>query len=193
MEGGLGPLSERDWLAAARSLGADVPFFLCGTGALVEGIGDRVTPLGRLPPWWVLVVRPRVAVPTAAAYHALVEQRRTSPPPIRPRATSRSLEATDGLQRGDFRAVSHALTNDFHALILAAYPEIARAEAALRAAGAAHVVLSGSGSCVFALFPNEDAARTCDAELDRSVAELAFVAPFHHDARWSGPPKERFL
>ena len=39
----------RDWLRLARSLGSDVPFFLAGTGALVEGTGERVTPAGALP------------------------------------------------------------------------------------------------------------------------------------------------
>jgi len=185
MEGAFGEPDERDRLAAAGALGSDVPFFLCGTGALVEGVGERVTPLGALPPWWVLVARPPVAVATAQAYAALAERRLAAPVAPRPRASSVSMEAVDGLQRADFAAVGRALSNDFHALVLAMYPAIAQADAALRGAGAEHVLLSGSGSCVFALFADEPSARACEAHLDPTATESAFVAPFHRDDAWS--------
>ena len=35
-------LTEQEWLKIALNIGADVPFFLNGTTALVEGIGDKV-------------------------------------------------------------------------------------------------------------------------------------------------------
>ena len=68
--------------------------------------------------------------------------------------------------------------NDFHDLILAAYPPVAQAHAAMRAAGAPRALLSGSGSCLFALFPNEREARAVDEKLSRgNVIEDVFVAP----------------
>ena len=42
-----GPAPRREWMQIARSLGSDVPFFLAGTAAFVEGTGERVTPAGR--------------------------------------------------------------------------------------------------------------------------------------------------
>ena len=42
-------LAAQDLLAIALSLGADVPFFLSGGNAWVEGIGEKITPLS-LPP-----------------------------------------------------------------------------------------------------------------------------------------------
>src|SRR5262249_55837119 len=71
MDGAFGPQPARDWIALARALGSDVPFFLVRTGALVEGTGERVTAAGVLPPWHVLVVKPPAAVSTAAAYAEL--------------------------------------------------------------------------------------------------------------------------
>lgn len=44
-------------------LGADVPFFLGGTAAFVEGIGERLTPL-RLPPARYAVLKPAAAIAT---------------------------------------------------------------------------------------------------------------------------------
>ena len=50
-------------------LGADVPFFLGGRNAWVEGIGERLTPL-ELPPERYAVVKPRAGTRTAAIYQA---------------------------------------------------------------------------------------------------------------------------
>jgi 4-diphosphocytidyl-2-C-methyl-D-erythritol kinase len=55
--------------ALALSLGADVPFFLCGSHAWVEGIGEKITPL-RLPPASFLVVKPEVGLSTQSIFGA---------------------------------------------------------------------------------------------------------------------------
>jgi 4-diphosphocytidyl-2-C-methyl-D-erythritol kinase len=185
MSGALGATAQTDWLAAARAIGSDVPFFLSGTAALVEGTGERVTPIGALPPWWVILARPLASVPTAEAYRTLDEYRaRDGGRPNRPRSTSASLVAVDALQRGDFAALAGTLVNDFHDVVLASYPAVARADAALRSAGAEHVLLCGSGSCLFALFEGEEAARACSVRLAESAFERTFTVPFHHDDAW---------
>lgn len=52
----------------APGLGADVPFCLAGGTALVEGLGDRVTPLPALEGLHVAVVVPPFHLDTAAVY-----------------------------------------------------------------------------------------------------------------------------
>jgi 4-diphosphocytidyl-2-C-methyl-D-erythritol kinase len=185
MDGRLEAPNGADWLGIARTLGSDVAFFLAGTGALVEGTGDRVTAIGALPAWWTVVVRPRVSVGTADAYRQL-DARRASDGgwPSRPRSTSASLAAVDALQRADFEALRTALVNDFHDVVLEAYPAVARAHAALGAAGAPGALLSGSGSCLFALFEDEAAARGCAARIDATTLEAVFTVPLHHDTAW---------
>ncbi|MGP6156128.1 MAG: 4-(cytidine 5'-diphospho)-2-C-methyl-D-erythritol kinase [Vulcanimicrobiaceae bacterium] len=182
MNGGLGPLHQRDWLTLAKRLGSDVPFFLAGTAALVEGAGERITPLGALPPWWAVVIRPKAAVPTAEAYRILDASRNGSP--SRPRATSASLAAVDALQRADLAALQATLVNDFHEPILAAYPPVAEACTALQAAGASAALLSGSGSCLFTVTDTEVAAREIARRFDSAAAEALFVCSFHHDESW---------
>ncbi len=59
----------------AAQLGSDVFFFLQGGTALVEGRGERVTPLPSLPETWVVLVVPDVPVETgktAGMYASLV-------------------------------------------------------------------------------------------------------------------------
>jgi 4-diphosphocytidyl-2-C-methyl-D-erythritol kinase len=49
------------------ALGADVPFFLGGTNAFVEGIGDVLTPI-ELPRQWLAVVKPAAGVETRSIF-----------------------------------------------------------------------------------------------------------------------------
>jgi 4-diphosphocytidyl-2-C-methyl-D-erythritol kinase len=61
-----------DWprerlIALGVTLGADVPFFLGGHNAFVEGIGERLTPI-ELPPQWLAVVKPAEAIETRAIF-----------------------------------------------------------------------------------------------------------------------------
>jgi 4-diphosphocytidyl-2-C-methyl-D-erythritol kinase len=185
--GAFGAPATRDWVAAARALGSDIPFFLTGTGALVEGTGERVTALGSLPPWWVVVLAPPVHVDTGVAYRTLAAARGAAPPPSRPRAGSASLIALEAVQRGDYAAAIAAATNDFEPIIAAAYPPVAEALHALRAAGAACTMLSGSGGATFALCERERDARSLAAAVAVPAGARMFVVPFASTAGWRAP------
>ncbi len=184
MRGAFGPPQPRDWVAAARALGSDIPFFLVETGALVEGTGERVTALGTLPGWWVVVLTPAVHVDTGDAYRRLAAARATTPPPVRPRSGSASLQVVEAVQRGDYDATIAAMTNDFEPLVAGAYPPVADALAALRAAAAPHAMLSGSGGATFALCRDEAAARGLAARLTAPPGARTFVVPLAHATVW---------
>lgn len=131
-------LPQRRLTEIGAALGADVPFFLTGGTALVEGLGERVTALPPLyPPWLLVVLKPRVGVSTAAAYAALDALPRRTPG-----------AATEAWRRGEQNPA-----NDFEQVVFPAYPEIAAAHAALRQTGRTdesfRPLLCGSGSCLF--------------------------------------------
>ena len=54
-------------LALALKLGADVPFFVGGRNAVVEGIGERLTP-APVPPQWFAVIKPSANIETRAIF-----------------------------------------------------------------------------------------------------------------------------
>jgi len=54
-------------MALGLSLGADVPFFIGGQNAFVEGIGERLTPLP-LPRQWLAVMKPPAGIETRAIF-----------------------------------------------------------------------------------------------------------------------------
>jgi 4-diphosphocytidyl-2-C-methyl-D-erythritol kinase len=187
IDGALGAVAAQDWLAVARALGSDVPFFLTGTGALVEGTGERVTALGALPPWWVVVLAPGVHVDTGDAYRRLAAARTQTPAASRQRDGSASLRALEAVQRNDYAAAIAAATNDFEAPIAAAYPAVADALQALRNAGAAHAMLSGSGGATFALCEDEAAARALAAAVVAPASARSFVVPLAAADEWRAP------
>jgi 4-diphosphocytidyl-2-C-methyl-D-erythritol kinase len=185
--GAFGAPGPRDWLADARALGSDVPFFLADGGALVEGTGERVTPLGALPPWWVVLLVPGVHVATADAFGRLARARSLQPPPPRPRNDSASLRVLAAVQRGNYAAAIQSAVNDFEPIVRAVYPEVRAALAALRAAGAEHAMLSGSGGACFSLCRDESAARALAAHLELPPHASLHVVPFAPTAAWRAP------
>ncbi len=112
------------------ALGADVPFFLTGGTALVEGLGERVTPLPPIDPAWDLViVKPPIGISTAWAYAALDALPNRTPG----RATAAWLAGT---------RMPH---NDFQEVALAV-PEVSAVFQFLRRTPP---LLCGSGSALF--------------------------------------------
>lgn len=180
MSGAFGAQPPRDWLSVARTLGSDVPFFLAGTAALVEGTGERVTPAGALPRWHALIVKPPASISTAAAYDQLDRISRAQ----RPRAGSVSIELLEALQRGDFARVESLLQNDFHDVIASQTPDVAQAVAALRAAGATSALLAGSGSCVFTLAAQREPVDAISERLELPESYGRFATAFATTPQW---------
>ncbi|MHB8141714.1 MAG: 4-(cytidine 5'-diphospho)-2-C-methyl-D-erythritol kinase [Vulcanimicrobiaceae bacterium] len=180
MAGHLGAGLKRDWLSLAARLGSDVPFFLCETGALVEGTGARVTPVGTLPSWHALLVKPPEGISTADAYAALDRGEFES----RLRRNSSSLQALQALQRADFDALQAVLQNDFTGVVSARTPAVVVALAALRRAGATNPILTGSGSCVFALAPDEQEIALLAERLMLPAGYRRFQTRFRATPAW---------
>lgn len=122
-------------------LGADVPVFVQGQAAWVEGIGECLTPLS-LPATVYLLLEPGVRVSTAAIFQD-PELTRNSPV-----TTIRAF-------------LAGASRNDCVATVRRRHPEIGEALDFLDEFGDAR--LTGTGACVFAAMPDERAARAVQA------------------------------
>ena len=133
-------LREDGLIRAARSLGADVPFFLKGGTAVGEGIGERLTPVSFPLHYEVLLIHPGFQVSTATVF----------------REFSRIL--TDGTREArlwrilaENRDVRDLLHNDLQPVAERLYPEISEMSEAMVAAGWQAGLMTGSGPTVFGL------------------------------------------
>ena len=61
-------------MALGLKLGADVPFFVGGNNAFVEGIGERLTPVP-VAPEWLAVVKPAAGIETRRSGRASCRER----------------------------------------------------------------------------------------------------------------------
>lgn len=153
---GVDPLDERV-VSVARSLGADVPFFLTMTPALLTGAGDvlheRFPFLLGVP---VVLVRPAAGVSTVEAY------REFDADPTHPQSPAPMCEA---LRAGDVDAVAARLYNNLEPAARRLVPETGEARRWLEAQpGVRAAQLTGSGSCVFGLCESDDhAVRVAEA------------------------------
>ena len=132
-------LSKADLMQLGLRLGADVPFFLFGGNAFVEGIGEQLTPL-ITPQTWFVIVHPGVAVPTSLIFGAADLTRDTK-----------------AVKMSDFSAGPLGFgRNDLQAVAARAFPAVADALKWLSDFGAAR--MTGSGACVFVAVASESQA-----------------------------------
>ncbi len=127
--------------AIALGLGADVPFFLGGGHAWVEGIGEKITPLA-LPSARFVVVKPPVGLPTEAIFRSPQLKRNTETATIRGFAAN-SEGQVYGFGHNDLQPVAQTLC-----------PQVGQSLDWLSMQGL-QGRMTGSGSAVFAHLPHE--------------------------------------
>lgn len=137
-------VGEDELLEIARTLGADVPFFLKGPTALGTGRGDLLVPLR--PGWraWVLLVCPDIKLSTRQVYEKLNSQ-----------LTAHSYDISillRALQGRELAGIGDFLHNDLEAVSIAQHPVIGVAKDNLIKLGAEGALMSGSGPTAFGLF-----------------------------------------
>jgi len=152
----------------ALSLGADVPMCLASRSAYVGGIGDEMEPTPPLPDFSVVLVNPRIPLPTPAVFKARrgpfsAPGRLDSAP-----ANVAELAALLGRRRNDLTPAAIALV-----------PAVSDVLSALDSTpGVMLSRMSGSGATCFGLCPTQ-------ADAEKAAAALAAK----HPAWWvtSGP------
>jgi 4-diphosphocytidyl-2-C-methyl-D-erythritol kinase len=152
--------SERQLIELARPLGADVPFFVVDHDAVfATGIGDIMYPVDSVGNCSFVLVNPDFFVSTAWVFQNL---------------TLTSLSKNSKLSCFQkHKAVSLSLQdmhNDLEQVTCVKHPEIDQIKRSLLAAGASHVLMSGSGPTVFGVFP--DPERSFGSDLMRIVGGL---------------------
>jgi len=131
-------------------LGADVPFFLRGRNAWVEGIGEKITPVD-IPPARFVVVKPPEGLDTRLIFSAPDLQRATPVAIISGfAADSEQLEAQD-LESSAFKVFDFG-HNDLQPVAQRLCPAVSDAIEWLGAQGL-KARMTGSGSSVFAKLP----------------------------------------
>ena len=172
--------------ALYAAIGSDVPFFLAGGPALVEGRGERVTPL----PWLrdadpggdrpgLLLVTPGLGIETPAAFRAWDEGARSPGGAARLASAHLADELRKGLRVQDLlvRASVLAAANDLAPAATIVEPALVGFKRALLRLLARPVGLSGSGPTHWALYPSRAEADAAATLLRRAVVGGELPSP----------------
>ena len=147
-------LSFAELSALGEKLGADVPVCLAAMPHYMTGIGEKLTPK-KLPPADIVLVHPRVSLPTKKVFAAL-EASENLAAPSPPLPDFSVLETLADFVRG--------IGNDLTTPALKIVPQIADCLSVLEnLSGCSYAAMSGSGAACFGLFPLGAGAGACVA------------------------------
>jgi 4-diphosphocytidyl-2-C-methyl-D-erythritol kinase len=156
-------LSDNELMEIGKGIGADVPYCIMGGTALAEGIGERLTPLRQLSGIPVVLVKPRIGVPTAWVYKNLDLSS------IDERPDTQLL--INAIERNDIETVAKNMANVLESVTTKRYPVINYIKAELVKSGAIGSMMSGSGPTVFGIFENDIKAKKAFAKFKHSKHE----------------------
>lgn len=133
---------QEELIDAAKEVGADVPFCLVNRPALVEGIGEILTPFQCKAEFGILLVKPRRGVSTKAAFGGL-DFDTIEHPDVDGMKTA--------LENGDYSGMIERLGNSMEDVSLRLVEEIRDVKESMKELGFDGVLMSGSGSTVFGI------------------------------------------
>lgn len=146
----------------ASTVGSDVPFFLVGGTAVAVGHGEEVYPLPDIQRRWLLVLVPEISIETKKAYQSLSQARRNKNNRLtaaqRQHIISGFCSSISGSDNAWGLNTTGPLLNDFENVLDGIYPELKKWKQRLFRMGASTAALSGSGSALFGVFSDRNAA-----------------------------------
>ena len=161
----LSPEALRD---AGLSVGADVPYCLiCGT-ARVQGIGEIVEPMPPFLSGYLVVAKPAIGISTAEAFRRFDRAENLRHPDI---AALLSV-----MEKGQLDALSLFMENVLEQSEQNETVETLRQE--LLKNGALAARMTGSGSAVFGLFSEKEAASRCAVALAGENRQIFVTKPY---------------
>jgi len=149
-------LSDEELKKIGLQLGADVPVFIHGQACVAEGVGERFTDVSPEQCWYLVLI-PDCQVNTGEIFSDLALTRNSKTIRIRAPLNWEVLES---------------LRNDCESVVKKRYPEVNQALEWLSEYGIAR--MTGTGCCVFSVFPSEEEARKIATRRPKGIQ--AFVA-----------------
>ena len=135
-------LDPKEELDLAKSLGADVPFCLYNKPARVSGIGENVRPIKLKKKYNVLIIKPEEGLSTKKVFDICDNLNL-------PHGNGDNVEKA--LIDGDDEALAKNMFNSLEVASMSVVNEIKNVKEMLKKDGFDMVLMSGSGSAVFAL------------------------------------------
>ena len=162
-------LSRNDLMILAGETGSDVAFCLLGGTALAEGRGEILTPLRPFPACFFVICKPEYSVSTPELFQALDKMK------IRVHPDTQGL--LEAVKTADLKQICRRMYNVFEDVPDRRMKTIAEIKRKLMNAGAQGAIMTGTGSAVFGVFPDENKAVKAAEELGKEYPFSVTAAP----------------
>jgi 4-diphosphocytidyl-2-C-methyl-D-erythritol kinase len=177
-------LTPDDRATVALEAGSDVPLFLAGGTALIEGRGERVTPLHGVRDSGghaagIVLVTPAIPVRTSDVFDAWSSGAMSDPGVARRTSEHFASEFGSGLSVGRLveRAAVLAAANDLLPATLTLHPGLVPFRRALARTLGRPIGMSGSGPTLWALYPSITEAEQAAAVVDDAIEHGSVLFP----------------
>lgn len=149
-------IQRRDLFSIASDLGSDVPYFLIGGTCLGLGRGEELYSLPEIEAESILIINPGIHVSTKEAYGKLKFELTNSNNPVKMplclEAAYASLSEHSEQPKSHTKSRWSWLFNDLEISVFSQHGLLPEIKNSLLERGASSVLMSGSGSTIFAIF-----------------------------------------
>lgn len=153
------PLNRQELEALAEQVGSDVAFCVAGGTQLAKGRGEQLEDLPPLPPCWIVVCKPGFSISTPELFRKLDEVSLRRHPD-----TAGMLAA---LREEDLRGIGIRMYNVFEDVPDRRMRQTGEIKSVLLDHGALGAMMTGTGSAVFGVFIDAEAAERCATDLKK--------------------------
>lgn len=161
------PFDEAGLCAIAEQIGSDVPFCVVGGTMLAKGRGEILSPLPRLPDCSIVICKPEFSTSTPELFRKLDS--------IKLRCHPDTNGIIEALESGDLVKLSRRMYNVFEDVPDRKHSTIAEIKSTMLDCGAMGSIMTGTGSAVFGIFPDEATAQGACEKLKKEF-KLCYTA-----------------
>ena len=159
--------TDEELMELVAPFGADIPFFIRCKPSRAQGIGEILEPIEIKNNYYCLIVKPSAGCSTKEVF-AIVDKNEYKPVDID--------TVIKALKEGDDDLLADSIGNSLEDAAISLVPEIAQIKEALKAIGLKIVLMSGSGSSVFALSTDQSLIKKAAKQLeDKYLVEVTKV------------------
>lgn len=155
-------ITNEELINIAVKIGADVPFFILKGTCLAEGIGEKLTKIENNTDPYILIHKPSFSISTKWAYENLKLDNKNN---------YNVDKIVENLKDKNYNFKD--IFNYLEDVSVSKYPQINDIKNKMKNYGATAALMSGSGSSVFGIFTDKNAAQTAFESFEKNTVFLA--------------------
>ena len=163
---------KEDMIKVASLIGADVPFALFGGCALCKGKGDKLIPISASLKNPVIIIKPSCGMSTEELYHAYDDEHGEIDDEEIKKDSLSIDKVVYAIMNNDLQSIAKNIHNVFTPIATKRDPIIGDLIDCLKKQGAIVADMTGTGSCIYGIYDDEDKAKNSESYLRDNIKDI---------------------